>query len=175
MPSAFELLGLAPDADEAAIRSAYHRLVKTCHPDSFLDAAAQQAGQEKLIGINLAYEQAMKIAGSRQTVSAMMPLQQAKGWARKLLERRQYELALLQLSKAESKDAEWYALQGETLGGLRQYLSSYQAWRAAVRMEPGSLEFRRGALDAEMRLKRAGRFPRKALEQVRQLFRRRDD
>ena len=165
MPSAFELLGLAPDADEAAIRSAYHRLVKTCHPDSFLDAAAQQAGQEKLIGINLAVAVWALFDG----------LEQAKGWARKLLERRQYELALLQLSKAESKDAEWYALQGETLGGLRQYLSSYQAWRAAVRMEPGSLEFRRGALDAEMRLKRAGRFPRKALEQMRQLFRRRDD
>ncbi|NLE19870.1 MAG: J domain-containing protein [Clostridiales bacterium] len=175
MPSAFELLGIQPDADEAAIRSAYHRLVKACHPDSFLDAEAQRAGQERLIGINLAYEQAMKIATSRQTPAAALPLEQAKGWARKLLERRQYEMALLQLSKAENKDAEWYALQGETLGGLRQYLSSHQAWRAAVRMEPGSLEYRRGALDAEMRLRKAGRFPRKALEQVRQLFHRKDE
>lgn len=172
MQSAFELLGLKPGANENDIKAAYHRLVKTCHPDSFLDPEKQKAGQEKLISINLAYKQAMKIAGSRQTPSPTLPCEQAKSWAKKLLERKQYELALLQLSKAESKDAEWYALQGETLTGLRQHVSAYQSWRSAVRIDPVSLEYRRGALEAEMRLKKMGTFPQKAISQVKALFHR---
>ncbi|HOQ64257.1 MAG TPA: J domain-containing protein [Clostridia bacterium] len=86
MQSAFELLGIKPDADEAVIRAAYHQMVKTCHPDSFMDSESQKAGQQKLIGINLAYEQAMKIAGSRQSAAPTLPLEQAKGWARKLMD-----------------------------------------------------------------------------------------
>lgn len=172
MQSAFELLGIRPGADEITVRAAYHQLVKTCHPDSFSDPEKQRAGQEKLISINLAYEQAMKIVEARQTVYATLPCEQAKNWAKKLLERKQYELALLQLSKAESKDAEWFALQGETLTGLKQYVSAYQAWRAAVRMDPSCLAYRRGALEAEMKLKKMGTFTQKTLSQVKALFQR---
>ena len=175
MQSAFELLGLRPDADEAAIRIAYHRLVKTCHPDSFQDPEKQKDGQKKLIHINLAYEQAMKIAGARHSVSPTLPCEQSKNWARKLLERSQFELALLQLSKAESKDSEWFALQGEALTGLRQHLSACQAWRTAVRMDPASLAYRRSALDAEMRLKKSSSFAQKTLSQFKALFNLKDD
>ncbi|NLW21402.1 MAG: J domain-containing protein [Clostridiales bacterium] len=171
MQTAFEVLGLRPDADERAIRSAYHQLAKTCHPDKFQDPAQQQAGQQRLIAINLAYEQAMKIAASRQTPVAQIPLQQAKDWARKLLERKQYELALLQLSKAEGKDAQWYALQARTLVGLKQYLSAHQAWRTAVHMDPDNLAYRREALSAEMLLRRSGRLPRRVISQLKNLFR----
>lgn len=171
MASAFEVLGVRPDADERTIRLAYHQLAKTHHPDKFSDPAQQQEGQERLIGINLAYEQAMKIAAGRQTLQAQLPLPQAKEWADKLLERKQYELALLQLSKAEDKDAQWYALQARTLIGLKQYLSAHQAWRAAVRMDPDNLGYRREALSAEMLLKRSGRLPFRALSQLKNLFR----
>lgn len=170
MASAFELLGLSPDADAGAIRAAYHRLVKAHHPDRFLDPLAQAEGQQKLIGINVAYQECMRIAGSRQSSSAALPLKQAKDWAIKLLERKQYELALLQLSKAEDKDAQWYALQGQTLRGLKQHVSAHQAFRAAVRLEPDNLDYRRDALDAEMALKKENTLPRRAIRQIRSLF-----
>jgi predicted Zn-dependent protease len=172
MQTPFEVLGVKPDADETAIRSAYHKLAKSCHPDKFLDPEDQRAGQAKLIVINLAYEQAMKIAASRQTATAAMPLKQAKDWAVKLLERKQYELALLQLSKAETKDAHWYALQAQTLMGLKQYLSAHQAWRTAVRLDPEELAYRRGALEAEMHLKRANTLPGRVFSQLRDIFQR---
>lgn len=172
MQTAFEVLGIQPDADETAIRAAYHKLAKSCHPDKFLDPEDQKNGQQKLIGINLAYEQAMKIAASRHTPAASMPVKQAKDWAQKLLERKQYELALLQLSKAESKDAQWYALQAQTLVGLKQYLSAHQAWRTAVRMDPEELAYRRGALEAEMLMKRANTLSGRVFSQLRNLFQR---
>lgn len=175
MQTAFERLGIAPNSGESDIRAAYHKLVKTCHPDSFSDPEKQKKGQEELISINLAFEQAMKIAGSRSTVAATLPCEQAKNWARKLLERKQYELALLQLSKSESKDAEWYALQGETLTGLKQYTSAHQAFRAAVRLAPDNLEFRRSALEAEMKLKKAASLPGKALHQIKSLLKKGND
>ena len=172
MQTAFEVLGIRPDADETAIRAAYHKLAKTCHPDVFSDPEDQKNGQVKLISINLAYEQAMKIASTRQTPAAPLPLKQAKEWARKLLERKQYELALLQLSKAESKDAEWFALQAQTLVGLKQYLSAHQAWRTAVRMDPENLGYRREALDAELLLRKSGSLPFRAITQIKSLFHR---
>lgn len=175
MQTAFELLGVRPDADQQSIRSAYLKLVKACHPDNFQDPKEQQAGQQRLISINLAYEQAMRIAGSRKSVSPTLPLEQAKGWAQKLLVRKQYDLALLQLSKAESKDAQWYALQAETLLGLKQYVSCHQAWRAAVRLDPDNLEYRRQALEAEMRLKKANSAHQKALHQFKKFFNRKGD
>lgn len=171
MQTAFEVLGLRPDADEGTIRQTYHKLAKTCHPDKFLDPVEQQKGQERLIAINLAYEQAMKIAAQRQSPSAPMPLQQSKEWASKLLERKQYELAMLQLSKATEKDAEWYALQARTLTGLKQYLSAHQAWRTAVRLDPDNLPYRREALAAEILLKKSGSLPFKAVTQLKNLFR----
>ena len=170
MQTAFERLGIAASAGESDIRAAYHKLVKGCHPDSFSDPEQQRRGQEELILINVAYEQAMKIACSRSTVSPSLPCEQAKSWAKKLLERKQFELALLQLSKSESKDAEWFSLQGDTLTGLKQYTSAHQAFRAAVRMEPNNLAYRRNALDSEMRLKKAATLSGKALHQIKSLL-----
>lgn len=174
MQSVFDILGVAPDADEHAIRSAYHKLAKACHPDKFLDPEEQVKGQERLISINVAYEKAMRIASNRNTPAAKLPLPQAKVWAQKLIGRKQFELALLQLSKAEEKDAEWYALQAQTLTGLKQYLSAHQAWRAAVRMDPDNLAYRRGALEAEMMLKRADSLPHRAISQIKSLFQKRN-
>lgn len=170
MQTAFEILGVAPDADEQTIRAAYHKLAKTCHPDKFQDPDEQQLGQARLISINLAYEQAIKIASSRQAPAASLPLPQAKAWAEKLLERKQYELALLQLSKAEGKDAQWYALQAQVLTKMKQYLSAHQSWRTAVRMDPDNLDYRREALSAEMLLKKSGTLPFKAVSGLKHLF-----
>ncbi|NLX83969.1 MAG: J domain-containing protein [Clostridiales bacterium] len=174
MQSVFEILGVEPDADEHAIRSAYHQLAKSCHPDKFTDPEEQVRGQERLISINVAYEQAMRIAANRTSPAASFPLPQAKVWATKLIGRKQYELALLQLSKAEDKDAEWYALQAQTLVGLKQFISAHQAWRAAVRLDPDNLAYRRGALEAEMMLKRADSLPHRALSQIKNLFQKRN-
>ena len=62
----FEVLGLKSTADADEVRSAYRSLVRVCHPDRFLDEDERKAAQEKMIALNLAYEEALKLASTRR-------------------------------------------------------------------------------------------------------------
>ena len=153
--NAFEILGLSEDADEQQVRQAYHQRAKACHPDHFEDGEAQKQAQEQMIRLNLAYEEAMRRTADRQravfhTVSA----EEAKRIARKLLEQQRYESALLQLSHAETRDDEWYYIHGQLLMGMHQYHTAHQSFREAVRLKPDNNEYRQGALEAALAVKK---------------------
>ena len=62
--------------------------------------------------------------------------------------------ALRQLNRADSKDAEWYFIQGNILMALRQYETAHQSYREAVRRDPENRKFREGALDAALAMKK---------------------
>ena len=57
--------------------------------------------------------------------------------------------------RAEVRDAAWYNLQGDILMQLHQYESAHQSYREAVRRCPDNLEFRRGALNAALEMKKS--------------------
>ena len=153
----FEALGLKIGADADEIRAAYRALVKKCHPDQFLDLEEQKAAQEKLLALNLAYEAALKLAVPRKPTvyTQTLPMDEAKLLARKMLRQQNPQSALRQLLRAEVRDAAWYSLQGEILMQLHQYESAHQSFREAVRRSPDNLEFRRGALDAALAMKKS--------------------
>ena len=153
--NAFEVLGLKEDASEQQVRQAYHQLVKACHPDQFEDGAAQQQAQEKLIQLNLAYEEALRLtAGQSHAGFHTVSVEEAKAIAKKLLEQQRYESALLQLSHAATRDDEWYYIHGQLLMGMRQYTTAHPSFREAVRMKPENKEYRQGALDAAVAVKK---------------------
>lgn len=60
--SPYELLGVAPDADARAVRSAYRRALKLCHPDRVanLDADLQELAHRKSKALRRAYEQLLR-------------------------------------------------------------------------------------------------------------------
>lgn len=150
----FEVLGLRMGADADTVRAAYRRLVKSCHPDQFQDAGQQKAAQEQLIRLNLAYEAALKLA-TRHTVGFnLISQEEAKHFAQRLVEQGNLESALRQLNRAESKDADWYFLQGQILMKLHQYETAHQSYREAVRREPDNRKYREGALDAALAMKK---------------------
>ena len=153
-PNPFAVLGLKVGADEQQVRAAYRQLVKGCHPDQFQDPQQQKAAQEKLIQLNLAYEAALKFA-SRQTVgfNHISP-EEAKHFAKRLMEQGNLESALRQLGRAAEKDADWYCLQGDILMAMRQYETAHQSYREAVRREPDTRRYREGALDAAIAIKK---------------------
>ncbi|MBQ7868389.1 MAG: DnaJ domain-containing protein [Clostridia bacterium] len=150
----FELLGLKPGADADAVRAAYRRMVKSCHPDQFQDAEEQRAAQERLIQLNLAYESALKFASRRTVGFNLISQEEAKHFAQRLIDQGNLESALRQLNRADSKDTEWYFIQGNILMALKQYETAHQSYREAVRREPDNRKYREGALDAALAMKK---------------------
>ena len=156
--SPFATLGLTASASADDVRAAYRTLVKTCHPDKFPDPAERKAAQEKMIALNLAYEAALKLASARSAVDSYnreLPQEDALTLAAKMLRRNSPESALRHLLRASSRDGAWYAMQGHILMQMDQYDSAHQSYREAVRREPDNNEYRRGALDAAVALKKS--------------------
>ena len=149
------MLGLHGAADAEEVRAAYRALVKKCHPDQFLDAEEQRAAQEKLLALNLAYEEALRLASPKRanTYTHTLPPEDAKHLARKMLRQDNPESALRQLLRAEIRDDEWYYLQGHILMEMRQYESAHASFREAVRRDPENNVYRQGALDAALAMK----------------------
>jgi tetratricopeptide (TPR) repeat protein len=154
LTSAFDLLGLKSDADAQQVRSAYRAKVKCCHPDQFTDQEEQKRAQDQLIALNLAYEEALRLASEKRVGFNLISQEEAKRFAIKLLEQGNLESALRQLCRAEAKDGDWFYLQGQILMGMRQYDTAHQSYREAVRREPDNLRYRQGALDAALAIKR---------------------
>ena len=162
--NAFEVLGLSVDAEQQQVHQAYRTRVKACHPDQFVDREAQQKAQEEMIRLNLAYEEALRLSAGRQVGYHAVPADQAKSIARKLMEQGRYESALLQLGRAETKDDEWYFIQGQLMMDMRQFASAHQSFREAVRLNPENNEYRRGALEAALAVKKHQKLPYRVMD-----------
>ena len=153
----FEVLGLNAGASADDVRNAYRQLVKTCHPDKFLDADERKAAQEKMIALNLAYEEALKLTASRRSAATNynreLTVEEAIALADKMLRRDSPEAALRHLMRTKNRTGAWFAMQGHVLMVLEEYESAHQSYREAVRREPNNNVFRQGALDAAVALK----------------------
>jgi molecular chaperone DnaJ len=168
--NAFETLGLRWDADQAQVHAAYRNRVKGCHPDQFQDQAQSDRAQEEMIRLNLAYEEALRIASKRKIACNTLSCEEAIALASRLTGQGRHENALRQLARAERRSAQWYFLQGNILMVLHQYESAYQSYREAVRREPDNLQFRRGAFNAAVTLKKHRRPMRRAVDAVGRLL-----
>ena len=155
----FEVLGLNAGASADDVRNAYRQLVKTCHPDKFLDADERKAAQEKMIALNLAYEEALKLTASRRSAATNynreLTVEEAIALADKMLRRDSPESALRQLMRTKQRGASWFAMQGRVLMALELYENAHQSYREAVKREPNNNVFRQGALDAAVALKKS--------------------
>ena len=155
----FEVLGLNAGASADDVRNAYRQLVKTCHPDKFLDADERKAAQEKMIALNLAYEEALKLTASRRSAATNynreLTVEESIALADKMLRRDSPESALRHLMRTKNRTAAWFAMQGHVLMVLEQYDTAHQSYREAIRREPHNNVFRQGALDAAVALKKS--------------------
>ena len=155
----FEVLGLNAGASADDVRNAYRQLVKTCHPDKFLDADERKAAQEKMIALNLAYEEALKLTASRRTAAndynRELTVEEAVELADKMLRRDSPESALRQLMRTKARSGAWFAKQGDVLMALELYENAHHSYREAVKWEPNNNVFRQGALDAAVALKKS--------------------
>lgn len=170
MSTAHEILGVPMDADAQQVRLAYRAQVKACHPDQFMDISAQKDAQDKLVQLNLAYEEALKTASQKRVGFNLISQEEAKHFAIKLMEQGNMESALRQLNRANAKDAGFFYLQGQILMAMRQFDTAHQSYREAVKLEPDNLRYRQGALDAALALKRSQRPVSKIADWVTDVF-----
>ena len=171
--NAFEVLGLNFNADQAQVHAAYRSHVKRCHPDRFHNQEEQDAAQEEMIQLNLAYEEALRIAAQRQVAVQTVSLSEAKRLAKNLYEQKRYEYALRQLARANGKDAEWFFIQGNILMELKQFATAHDSYREAVRRDPDNLTFRRGALNAAVAVREHNKPVRRAMDKIEGFFKKR--
>ena len=137
------------------MRQAYRALARKWHPDRFQDPEKQEEANRRMIAINKAYDDAMRMVNYRTApYNAEVEVVDALRLARKMLRQRGPESALRQLMRAESKNAEWYGLQGEILLAMHQYTSAHQSYREAVKREPDNRDYREGALQAALAMKK---------------------
>lgn len=163
MTNPFAKLGLPTSADPEEVHRAYRSLVKQCHPDIFQDETEQQAAQEKMIELNLAYEEALKISKEHKQVKCSHTVSEetAEKLAAQLLARQSPEAALRQLDRAEDRDGSWYALRGKILMVMGRFQDAHAAFRKAVKLDPDNMEYGRGALDAAVEMKKQKSLPRR--------------
>ncbi len=152
MSTPFEELGLQPWAEPDEIRSAYRALVKQCHPDMVQDPVKKTEAQERMIRLNLAYEEALRLTSARPPAFMReITTEEAVALAERMLQKGKPENALFQLLRAEDRDARWYFVHGKALMGMERYHEAHQAFREAVRLAPENNEYRSGALEAVLR------------------------
>ncbi len=153
--NAYETLGLKWGATQDEVRAAYHALAKNYHPDHCTERGKQDAAQEQMIRLNLAYEEAMRTASQRRVVqNTGLSLEESKRLAVKMGGMKRWESALRYLERAECKDAEWYYLRGNAQMNLKEWGEAHRSFREAVRLEPDNLTYRRGAFDAACAVKK---------------------
>ena len=150
MNNPFEVLGLKGWADQDEIRTAYRTLVKQYHPDMIQDPLLKEEAQNRMVALNLAYEEALRLASPQPQSPAGPPPTTAEAilMAERSLARDNPEMALRQLLRSEERDGDWYYMQGKVLMALEQYESAHQSFREAVRMSPDNNVYRSGALAA---------------------------
>ncbi len=170
MNNPFEVLGLRGWADQEDIRNAYRALVKQCHPDMIQDPVQKQEAQQRMVALNRAYEEALRLAvpGRPSSPADDIPPAAAVLMADRMLAKGNPEGALRQLLKCDKRDGDWYYMQGKVLMAMDQYDSAHQSFREAVRLCPDNNVYRSGALAAAVAHREAGTLHGK----VRNTFRR---
>ena len=173
MNNPFEVLGLKGLATPDEIRSAYRTLARKCHPDMITDPAEKEAAQTRMVALNLAYEEALRLASPRTGVNTVTPeLSSAESilMAQRAMARNNPQGALRSLIRCGKRDGDWYYMQGKVLMAMEEYDSAHQSFREAVRLCPENNVYRSGALAAAVALQKEQRLSGKVKKAFRHLI-----
>ena len=173
MDNPFAVLGLKGWADPEEIRAAYRALVKQCHPDMIQDPQMKEQAQQRMVALNLAYEEALRLASPRTQALPGVEVSAAEAilMAERCMAKGRPEAALRQLLKTESRSAAWYYLQGKALMALEQFESAHQSFREAIRRDPENNLYRSDALAAVVAHRQSQTIHGKLKKAVKGIFR----
>lgn len=146
----FEVLGISKNATAAEIRQAYRQMARRWHPDRFADGPERLWAEQKMIEINVAYEQALSDNATRiDAINETTPESEQLSDIKKLMEVGQLSAARQALMRVAFRNAEWNYLFGAVLLRLGEYEKAVLYFGIASRQRPQNSQYRAAYLSAE--------------------------
>ncbi len=147
MKDPYSVLGISKDATDDEVKSAYRELARKYHPDNYADNPLSDLAGEKMKEINEAYDAIMnsRTSGAKNNNSGYSGSNRTSfPEVRSLINQGRLEQAqeVLDGVPLQSRDAEWYFLNGTVLYRRGWFDQAYTSFSAACRMDPSNAEYR---------------------------------
>ena len=146
MKDPYSVLGLNKNATEEEIKNAYRELARKYHPDNYVDNPLSDLAGDKMKEINEAYDAIMnsRRSGKSSNSGNYSNSQTSFPEIRSLINQGKIEEALEVLDGVpiQSRNAEWYFLNGTVLYRRGWFDQAYTSFATASRMDPSNPEYR---------------------------------
>ncbi|MBE6749651.1 MAG: J domain-containing protein [Ruminococcaceae bacterium] len=155
MKDPYSVLGVSKNATDDEIKDAYRVLARKYHPDNYTDNPLSDLAGEKMKEINEAYDFIMNSRRSRgkNTYNGSYEGSTASSFpeVRSLINEGRLEQAqeVLDGVPPQSRNAEWYFLNGTVLYRRGWFDQAYTSFATACRMEPTNPEYRNALNNAQ--------------------------
>ena len=154
MKDPYAVLGVSSNASDDEIKNAYRELARKYHPDNYADNPLSDLAGEKMKEINEAYDQIMNMrrAGKNSNGSAYNSSASSSfPEVRTLINQGRLEQAqeVLDGVPPQSRDAEWYFLNGTVLYRRGWFDQAFTSFTTASRMVPSNMEYRNAVNNAQ--------------------------
>lgn len=157
MKDPYAVLGVSKNASDEEIKNAYRELARKYHPDNYTDNPLSDLAGEKMKEINEAYDAIVNSrrsgkrnnsysgGGFNANASSSFPE------IRNLINQGRLEQAqeLLDGVPPQSRDAEWYFLNGTVLYRRGWFDQAFTSFANASRMDPSNMEYRNAVNNAQ--------------------------
>ena len=154
MKDPYSVLGVSKNASEEEVKNAYRELARKYHPDNYTDNPLSDLAAEKMKEINDAYDQIMN--GRRSSKSYNLNQNSYSGSTsfpevRSLINQGRLKQAqeVLDGVSPQSRNAEWYFLNGTVLYRRGWFDQAYTSFATACRMDPMNPEYRNALNNAQ--------------------------
>lgn len=148
MKDPYSVLGISKNATDEEVKSAYRELARKYHPDNYADNPLSDLAGEKMKEINDAYDAIMnsRRSGRGKNTSSGYNTSGTTSFpeVRSLIEQGRLEQAqeVLDGVPPQSRDAEWYFLNGTVLYRRGWFDQAFTSFATACRMDPSNAEYR---------------------------------
>lgn len=157
MKNPYEILGVSKNATDDEIKKAYRELARKYHPDNYGDNPLSDLAEEKMQEINEAYDAIMnsRKGGKSTGNTASGETKSDFPEIRNLIKQGRLEEAqeLLDGVPPQSRNAEWYFLNGTVLYRRGWFDQAFTSFTTASRMDPTNAEYRNAVNNAQRQTK----------------------
>lgn len=147
----YKVLGVAPNASDDEIKTAYRKLARKYHPDKYADSDLKDLADEKMKEINSAYEeiQKMRAGGGQSKGGSNTNSSNYSGRYNYYNVRRNINTGNIRDAEAElnnvdmgDRAAEWHYLMGCVMVKKGYYNDAARMFDTACNMDPSNQEYR---------------------------------